>query len=165
MAKPIRHFNRSEPDPIEVQAQAISDIVNKLSENRDAILTSLDILKNLHQMGTLEAILGLLEQRTEIGAIAIQQFNQPSIHNVIKNGMSIFKFLGSLDPDQMQTIFKGLNKGLNHASERLHNGDSPSLWKLGTSMRNPEVKASLSTLLEIMHGLGEALQNDERQLH
>ena len=83
----------------EEQAQAISDIVKALSDNRDAIVLSLDILKNLHEMGLLYAVHGLLEQRTEVGAIAIQQVNQPGMQHGIKNAMNVVKFLGSLDPD------------------------------------------------------------------
>ena len=160
MAKPIRHINNQVPDPAREQAEAISDIVKALSANREAILTSLDILKNLQEMGALAAVHGLLEQRTEVGAIAIQQINQPAMQHVIKNAMSVFNFLGSLDPEQMQTIFSGLTRGLEHASERIQNGDNPSLWKLGTSIRNPEIKASLSTMLEIMQGLGEAFHHN-----
>lgn len=163
MAKPIRHINKSVPNPIEEQAQAANDIVKALSENRDAIILTLDILKNLHEMGALNAVNAMLEQRTEVGAIAIQQMNQPGMQHVLKNVMSVFNFLSSMDPNHMQSILDGLTRGLGYATERLESGKSPSLWKLGTSMRNPEVKASLSTMVDVLYGLGEAFK-DEKQL-
>lgn len=165
MAKAIRHINKNAPSPAEERGQAISDIVIALSENRDAIVVTLEILKNLHEMGALNAVNALLEQRTEVGAIAIQQVNQPGIQHAIKNGMMVFKFLGSLNPQQMEAIFNGLQRGFEYATERLETGKDPSLWKLGTSMWNPDVKASLSTMIELLQGLGEAFQDEKQQLH
>jgi uncharacterized protein YjgD (DUF1641 family) len=167
MAKPIRQINPSVPDPAEEQAQAISDVVNAISENREAIVLSLNILKSLHEMGLLNAVNGLLEQRTEVGAIAIQQLNQSGMQNTIKNIMNVFQFIGSLDPEQMGAIFKGLNRGFEYATERLEQGRNPSLWRIGTRMRKPDVLASLATMVEMLQGLGEAFLQDDKdgQLH
>lgn len=162
MARAIRQINYHDPDPAAEQAQAISDIVKALSDNRDAIVLSLEILKNLHEMGLLSAVHGLLENRTDVGAIAFQQVNQPGIQNGIKNTMNVVKFLGSLNPEQMEAIFKGLNRGFEIATDRLERGKNPSLWELGTSMRKPDVKASLSTMVEILQGLGEAFHFDKK---
>ena len=162
LARPIRSIDKSIPNPAVEQAQALSDIINALSENRDAIVVTLDILKNLHEMGALNTISALLQQRTEVGAIAIQQMNQPGMQHVFKNIMSIFNFLGSMDTNHMQSIVDGLTRGLEYATERLESGKNPSLWELGTSMRNPEVKKSLSTMVDVLHGLGEAFQDDKK---
>jgi uncharacterized protein YjgD (DUF1641 family) len=166
MAKAIKQINKSIPNPEEEQAQAISDILKALSDNREAILTTLGIMKHLHEMGVLNALHGMLEQRTEVGAIAIQQMNQPTMHNTIKNGINAFKFLGGVKPEQLQSIFQGLGHGLERSSEMIQKGEYPSLWKLGTSIRNPEVRASLSTMVEFLQGMGEVFnheQNEPRQ--
>ena len=165
MAKPISNINKSISNPAEEQTQAVNDIVKALSENRDAFILTLDILKNLNEMGALNAVSALLQQRTEVAAIAIQQVNQPGMQHIIKNAMSVLSFLSSINPNQMQTIFNGLTKGLEYATERLESNQNPSLWKLGISMREPEVKASLSTMVDVLHGLGEAFQSEKHQLH
>jgi uncharacterized protein YjgD (DUF1641 family) len=165
MAKAIRQIKKHVPNPQEEQAQAISDIVKALAENREAILTTIGILKNLQEMGALDAVHGLLEKRNEVGAIAIGQLNQPSMHNTIKNAINAFKFMGSVNPTQLQTILKGLSHGLERATESVPNGEEPSLWKLGKSMRDPEVKASLATMVEFLHGMGEAFHQEHREIH
>ena len=81
MAKAIRQINKSIPTEEELQLQAISDIMKAIGENRDAILTSLDILKNLHDIGVLQAIQGLVEQRVDVATIALKQINQPAMHH------------------------------------------------------------------------------------
>ena len=81
MAKAIRQINKSIPTEEELQLQAISDIMKAIGENRDAIVTSLDILKNLQDIGVLQAVQGLLEQRVDVATIALKQINQPAMHN------------------------------------------------------------------------------------
>ena len=81
MAKAIRQINKSVPTEEELQLQAISDIMKAIGENRDAIVTSLDILKNLQDLGVLQAVQGLLEQRVDVATIALKQINQPAMHN------------------------------------------------------------------------------------
>ena len=81
MAKAIRQINKSVPTEEELQLQAISDIMKAIGENRDAIVTSLDILKNLQDIGVLQAVQGLLEQRVDVATIALKQINQPAMHN------------------------------------------------------------------------------------
>jgi hypothetical protein len=39
------------------------------------------------------------EQRTDVGALAIEQLNEPSMHNTNKNEKIGFKFLCSVDPE------------------------------------------------------------------
>jgi uncharacterized protein YjgD (DUF1641 family) len=166
MAKAIKQINKSVPNDVDEQAQAIGDIVKALSENRDALLTALGIVKNLQDMGVLTALHALIEQRNEVGAIAVQQMNQPAMHNVMKNGINVFKFLGSVKPEQLQAIFQGLSQGFERSSEMTQKGGTPSLWKLGTSIRDPDVKASLSTMIEFLHGMGEVFnQGDQGKLH
>jgi uncharacterized protein YjgD (DUF1641 family) len=165
MAKPIRQINKAVPDPVEEQAQAITDIVKSLSENRDAILTTLGILRNLQDMGVLNALHGLLEQRNEIGSLAIQQINQPAMHNTIKNAINVFKFIGSVKPEQLQAIIQGVSQGFERSIETLQKGESLSLWKLGNSFRDPDVKASLTTMVEFLHGMGEVFNQDQRNMH
>lgn len=165
MAKAIRQIKKQIPSPAEEQAQAITDIVTALADNRQAIMTTLGILKNLHEMGALDAVHGLLEKRNDVGVIAVGQLNQPAMHNTIKNGINAFKFLGSVNPNQLQTIFEGLSHGLERSTESVKKGEDPSLWKLGKSMRNPEVRTSLATMVEFLQGMGEAFHQEQREIH
>ncbi|WP_462413537.1 helical membrane plugin domain-containing protein [Neobacillus sp. Marseille-QA0830] len=165
MAKPIRQINKSVPNPVEEQAQALSDVLKAITDNREAIVTSLDILKQLQDMGALTAIQSLLVKRTEVGAIAIGQINQPTMQHAIKNAMNAFKFFGSLDPEQVQTMIQSVSGGLERFTETMQHGESKSLWKLSTSLFNPEVRASLTTMMEFLHGMGESIHHDQQPIH
>ena len=159
MAKAIRQINKSVPTEEELQLQAISDIMKAIGENRDAIVTSLDILKNLQDLGVLQAVQGLLEQRVDVATIALKQINQPAMHNTIKNAFNAIKFLGTVKPEQLQLILQGLGQGLERTSENNQQQEHQSLWKMSKSLRDPDVKASLSTALEFLQGMGEVFNN------
>ena len=140
MAKAIRQINKSVPTEEELQLQAISDIMKAIGENRDAIVTSLDILKNLQDIGVLQVVQGLLEQRVDVATIALKQINQPAMHNTIKNAFNAIKFLGTVKPEQLQLILQGLGQGLERTLGNNQQQEHQSLWKMSKSLRDPEGK-------------------------
>lgn len=93
MAKSIRQIRREVPNEAEEQAQAINEILKELAENKEAVLSFIELAKGLHDMKVFDTAGSLLKQSDEVGAIAIEQLNQPAVHNVIKSGFGIFKFL------------------------------------------------------------------------
>ncbi|PJN92193.1 DUF1641 domain-containing protein, partial [Bacillus sp. mrc49] len=111
MAKAIKQIRKEAPNPEAEQSKAVTDIVAALAENRDAIMATIGIVGQLHEMGVLNTVNGLLEKRVDVGVIAVQQLNQPNMHNTIKNGMNAFNFLGQLNPDQLQTVLNGVSHG------------------------------------------------------
>lgn len=165
MAKAVRQISKSVPNQQEEQAEAVAAIIKELADNREAIVSTIAILKNLHEMGVLNIFKGLLEQRTDVGAIAIQQMNQPAMYNIIKNGMSAAKFLGSVNPEQLTNILEGVNKGMQRASESVDRKEDAGLWKLGKNIRTPEARASLAVMTEFLQGMGQAFQQEKRETH
>ena len=166
MAKAIRQIKKSIPTEEELQLQAVSEIMKAIGENRDAIVSSLDILKNFHDLGVLQAVQGLLEQPVDVATIALKQINQPAMHNTIKNAFNAFKFLGSVKPEQLQLVLQGLSQGLERISENSNQQhQQQSLWQMSKSLRDPDVKASLSTAIEFLQGMGEVFNNEGKTLH
>ncbi|MFP3917605.1 DUF1641 domain-containing protein [Lysinibacillus telephonicus] len=165
MAEAIKQIRKEIPTPEQEQSQAIADIIAALASNREAIISTIGIIKHLQDMGVLDALNGLLEKRVDVGAIAIQQINQPGMHNMIKNGMNTIKFLGQLNPDELQIMLDGVSRGLEKLGERIDKNEKVSLWQLGNSVRNEEVRTSLFTMLGLLEGMGEVFQRDKRELH
>jgi uncharacterized protein YjgD (DUF1641 family) len=164
MAKAIRQIKKEVPNPVEEKAEAITAIVDALAENRDAIVKTLNIVKQLNEFGILDAANALLEKRTEVSVIALQQVNQPAMYNAVKNAFNAFKFFSSLQPDKLQTIMSGVDRGLERFTDAVESGEEQSLWKLGRSMTNPEIRTSLTSMLQFLRGMGEAFSEDQQQL-
>lgn len=164
MAKAIKQIKRIFPTEEELQSKTVNEMLSTLAENREAITTLIQIVNQLHDLGLLKVVNGMLDNLSDVGEIAIQQINQPSMHNTIKNGMNAFKFIGSIPPELLQTFMGGMSNGLEKSSQSLNENEKTSLWKLGNSIRTPESKAALSTILNFLEGMGEVfIQKKEGQ--
>jgi uncharacterized protein YjgD (DUF1641 family) len=155
MAKAIKHIDKKQPNAVEEQTEALGEILKLIAENREAITTSLEIIKELHTAGILDVVKGALRTREKIGVIAIEQMNQPEMHRTIRNGIYAMEFLGQLDPDKLKTLFNGISHGLEKTADDHH--EKIGMWGLLKAMRDPGVNASLTTMLNFLNGMGEEI--------
>jgi uncharacterized protein YjgD (DUF1641 family) len=162
MAKAITQI-REVPNPELEQEQAISEIMNELVANKDIIIKTFQIMKGLQDTKVLDAVESMIQQRTEIGAIAIQQVNQPTMHNVIKNGMNAFSFLGSLQPGQLSDVLEGVSHGFKRLAEAGQEGKKHSLWQLRKRLWSKEMRAAMTSMVNFMDGLGEVFLRNRRE--
>jgi uncharacterized protein YjgD (DUF1641 family) len=162
MAKATIHIEKQTPNPVEEQAQAIQKLLVSVAESQDALIVFLDVLKELHTFGILDAMRGLLKNRHQVGVIAITQLNQPGMHHMMKNAMNAMQFLSQLEPNKLQSIMNALASGMQQFSPA---EKPPGLWGMGKALRDPEVMLSMSTMLNFLHGMGEALHQDQKSVH
>ncbi|MGG5254147.1 DUF1641 domain-containing protein [Neobacillus sp. SM06] len=160
MAKATTFIRKLNENKAEENNQAIAEMMEELANNRQAIMEGIHILKGLHDIGALQALQALLEQRTAIGEIAIQQVNQPKMHNVIKNAMTAFGFLSSLDPQKMNTLLDGVSQGFDRIPET---NEKQSLWALQKRFWTQEIRASLTVVVNFLDGMGEAFLRREKE--
>jgi uncharacterized protein YjgD (DUF1641 family) len=163
MAKPILDIQRVEPSPEQVQTQAIQDLIKAIADNREIILDMFEIARQLHEMGILAIIKGLLENRHDVGLIAIQQLNQPKMHHLLKNIVTLTQGLGEIEPIHVQKMFHGLSRGLEASEQVISNGKTPSLWELAKYARDPSVRMSMATIMTILRGMGEAFRDESNR--
>ncbi|CAM3799325.1 DUF1641 domain-containing protein [Mesobacillus thioparans] len=156
MAKAIRQISRQLSNETEERSQAVEEILQALADNKEAVLSMIDMAKELHEIKVFEAAGSLLKQRNEVGVIAMQQVNQPAVHNVIKSGFGLFKFLGALQPSQLETLLNGVTLGLKRMSQTGEKGKKQSIWKMRIRLRSPEIRAAMTTMVDFMEGMGEA---------
>jgi uncharacterized protein YjgD (DUF1641 family) len=163
MAKAIKDIDKKRSNPIEEQTEAIQQLIEMTAESRDALLSFLDILQELHNAGLLDIVQGLLKTRHKVGVLAMGQLNQPEMHRIIKNGINTIQFLGELNPDQLNTMLNGVNKGLEKSTMNTKKGEQVSLWGLAKSIRDPNVKMSISTMMSFLEGMGKGIKKDQVQ--
>ncbi|WP_144481436.1 DUF1641 domain-containing protein [Cytobacillus oceanisediminis] len=156
MAKAIRQISRQATNETEERAQALEEIMQALADNKEAVLSMIEMAKELHEVKVFETAGSLLKQRNEVGVIAMQQVNQPAVHNVIKSGFGLFKFLGGLQPAQLETLMNGVTLGLKRMSQTGEKGKKQSIWKMRVRLRSPAIRAAMTTMVDFMEGMGEA---------
>lgn len=162
MAKAITQI-REVPKPEIEQEQAMTEIMSEIVANKEVILKTIRIMKGLQETKVLDAVESMIDQRTEIGAIAIQQVNQPAIRNVIKNSMNAFSFLGALQPGQLSDVLDGLSHGFERMAESGQKGKKQSLWQLRKRLWSKEMRAAMTSMMNFMDGLGEVFLRNRRE--
>lgn len=157
MAKAIKQIEKTTPSSEELHDQDIAALLKQIAENRQAISTSLNILNELQQTGVLDTLNGLLKTRVKVASIAMEQVNQPSMHNIIRNGFNTIEFLGALDPEKLKVILNAVSKGLDETSERIGQNEPIGLWGMMKTIRDPDVNTALSSMLGFLNGMGKEM--------
>ena len=166
MAKAIRSIEKKPTDGLEQQAEAVQEVLQAVTESKEALVVFLDILKEAHKAGVLDIIQGVLKAREDIGFIAFEQLNQPTMHHTIKNLVGIVEFLGKMEPNQLNRILNGIANGMEKMMDAKEEGKSQQgVWGLTKNLRDPDVNSTLYTAMEFMKGMGEVLRKDSSSYH
>jgi uncharacterized protein YjgD (DUF1641 family) len=163
MAKPIKQIEKKQATPEEIQTQAVNDLLVTLTESRESLTKTLEIVQELQNAGILDMIKGFLKTREKLSVLAVEQLNQPSMHRIIKNGFGAVEFIGELDPDKLKTIMNAVNAGLEKSDKELKSQEQIGMWGMVKALRDPHINASLVMLLNFLQGMGSEL--DKKPLH
>ncbi|MCM3762979.1 DUF1641 domain-containing protein [Alkalihalobacillus oceani] len=159
MARKIEQIDKQMPDQVEINAEALKLLTDQIAENQRSLTVFLEIIEELHAAGILDLMKGLLKTRDKVGALAVEQLNQPGAHRMIKNGMSLLQTASQIEPEQLTRIMNGMTKGLQATAQ--HSSNEPvSMWQMVKMMRDPHVNASLQTMLGFMQGMGQELNKN-----
>lgn len=164
MAKAITNIERYSPSPEEVKEQAIQQVLDAVSENHQALITLLDIVKELQEIGVLDILQGALKNRHDIGVIAVSQLNKPGMHHIMKNGMNALQFMGGLQPDKLQNILNAVDHGIDKMTET-QNDKPMGLLGMSRAMMEPNVTLALGSMINFLRGMGEGMNQAENKVH
>ncbi|GLB60065.1 DUF1641 domain-containing protein [Cytobacillus sp. NCCP-133] len=157
MAKAIKQIELVTPSAEEEKAKDIAALLEQLAENRKAISSAIDILTQLQKSGILDIISGFLHSKEKVAAIAIDQVNQPNMHNIIRNGFNTIDFLGSLDPQQMSIMMDAVTSGLDESAEVMRKNEKRSMWGLMKAMKDPDTNLAMNSMLGFLKGMGKEM--------
>lgn len=157
MAKAIKQIELVQPSAQEEQTQDIAGLLTQLSQNREAISSAIDIMGQLQKSGILDIIQGFLHSKEKVASIAIDQVNQPNMHNIIRNGFNTVDFLGSLDPHQMNIMMSAVTKGLDESAEVMKRNEKASVLGLLKALRDPDINLAINSMLGFLKGMGREM--------
>ncbi|MGF7086422.1 uncharacterized protein YjgD (DUF1641 family) [Kroppenstedtia sanguinis] len=158
MARPIQHIDRMASDSQLEREESLGEILEALTENKEAVLSTLDLLGEIQRAGVLDLLQGIAKNRHEVGVIALTQLNQPDNLQLIRNLIGGVQFLGRLHSDQLNRWLHSIGTGLERSIENLDGEEPESLWELGKWMRSREVRSSLTLLIRFLREMGKAEQ-------
>ncbi|MGG1552790.1 DUF1641 domain-containing protein [Paenibacillus ferrarius] len=161
MAKPTSTIHKHVPTEEERQKQSLDQLSAELADNREAIKKTLDIIKELHESGLLEAAESLLKAKGPISKILIGQAARKPVTNTINNLMGAAGVLSELNPALTKKLLNGVTSGLAAAEERLESDKKVSLLELVKVMNDPDVNRALGFGISFLKGLGQGLNSEK----
>ena len=126
MAKEITVIKKKVVTEEEQKQQVADELLNELSNNREAVEETMQLLAQLQKAGILDAAISLLAAKEDVSKIAVEQLNREPVKNALNNMMGAGEALSSVDPEITKQITSSLVTGLQFATDELNCGKNKS---------------------------------------
>jgi uncharacterized protein YjgD (DUF1641 family) len=150
MAEPVPFRRYIPPDDRDDLARKIEAAPK---DHAEALLSSLQLLQQLHDTGTLDLLRGAVGAGDAVVNHVVNIISSPEMVNVLRNLLALGKIVGSIDPDSLHAAIEG-------SPEDRRNGP-PSLFAIARQMNTEEARTGLSVAVRLLTLLGGAV-NTER---
>ena len=91
VAKEITLIKKKVVTEEEQKQQVADDLLNELSNNREAVEETMQLLAQLQKAGILDAAISLLAAKEDVSKIAVEQLNREPVKNALNNMMGAGK--------------------------------------------------------------------------
>lgn len=154
MANPITTIKRMQVPEEEIKQQNLTDVLDAVSKNKEAILKGIDLLTEVHDSGALDMLYALVRQKDEALKNIVEQANEPTYASILENLSDLLLLAGDLPVDDLAHFLGKFNQGFQEARLSQNKIDT-SLMDLLKAMKDPEVNRSVSMLLGFLRGMGK----------
>jgi uncharacterized protein YjgD (DUF1641 family) len=148
MAKPIELM----PVPRDAREELKRRVENAPGEHAEAVLSAYELLEELHENGTLDALRGAFGAGGEIVKHASSLAAKPESIHVMRNLLILGNLLGSIDPEVLHRIADGLPAAAEQVPE-----EPPSLFQIFRRMRSRNVRRALGAATNVLENAGRGL--------
>lgn len=118
-----------------------------------------DLIETLHASGTLRVLNGFFGKIADVSEVAMQELDSPKGRHAMANAALLFMAFAKLDPDELEALLEGLQRGVGAAREALR-AEPPSTLKLTRMLHDPETRRALYAGLAVVRSLGGAVSDD-----
>lgn len=158
MASPINTIRKQQLTEEQIMEQNLENLKLLLSENKDTINQLFIILKELNNIGALEAASKLLEAKEEVAEIALNQLNREPTTNMINNIMNTASLLTVIDPETTTKLVNSLTNGLDEAKNAVNNDEKIGIYTLLKLLDDPDINRGLKFGFHFLKGFGKSLK-------
>jgi uncharacterized protein YjgD (DUF1641 family) len=177
MAHPITF----KPAPVDPHRELMRRVDEAPREHAEALLVAWELLQTAHDQGILDLAQGLIGGKNLIAGKLAETANLPESIAGIRNGIALARVLGSLDPDMLQRLAKGLEevsqpmverekqealhgtKAAPAQGKKKHEDKPPSLWKILKMAVSADARRGLGFGMNLLVALGRATKADSTQ--
>lgn len=158
MANPIQTIQKTELTQDQIKIQSLENLLSEVAHNKDSLLDTLNLLKELHDSGIMEALGSLLKAKESAAKIALGQITRKPVTNMINNAMAAGGILTELDPETTSKLAKSLTVGLQKAEQGLKADTKLGLFDLMKAIKDPDINRAFGFGFNLLKGIGEGLK-------
>ncbi|MDW2879261.1 MULTISPECIES: DUF1641 domain-containing protein [Bacillaceae] len=162
MAKAITHIQRKTLSEEEKRKKDLMEVEDALIDNKEAILESLKVMRNMHDRGVLSLLSGLFGQGDKVLDILVRAADKPETSNTLKNLLLMGGTLGMINVKQLEPFLLKIDSGIARVAEAGDTQEKTSFFDLARSLKNPEVNRAVTLLLTFLKGMGQETKELER---
>ncbi|UOF91656.1 DUF1641 domain-containing protein [Fodinisporobacter ferrooxydans] len=136
--------------------KSMDQFVDAMAANAEALQEFVKCISLLHARGILPIVNALLDQGEGVMKILVDQAQQPQYATGIKNSIALLEILGSLDVSTIHTMLQAMTQVAEDTKkEEVH---PMTIFRLLGSLKDPDIAAGLSYMLEVVKALGKDLR-------
>lgn len=158
MAKPIQIIKKIECTEEQKQTQSLESLLSEVAQNKDSLLETLHLLKELHNSGILEALNSFVQAKEEVAKIAVGQMTREPVTNIINNAMAAGGALTNLEPEMTKKLMDSIANGLQKAELGLQSNSKVGVMDLIKALKDPDLNRAIGFGLNVLKGVGEGLK-------
>ncbi|MCZ8513721.1 DUF1641 domain-containing protein [Paenibacillus filicis] len=160
MAKPIATIRKQIPTENERKKQSLDQLSADLAENDAALKKTIEIVRELHDSGILEAVQSMLKAKESIAKIVLNQATREPVTNLINNLMGAAGLLTSLDTELTKKLAGSVVQGMDEGSKHLQSNNKISMFDLLKVLNDPDINRAIGFGIYFMKGLGKGLKEE-----
>jgi uncharacterized protein YjgD (DUF1641 family) len=162
MAKAITHIQRKTLSEEEKRKKDLMEVEDALIDNKEAILESLKVMRNMHDRGVLSLLSGLFGQGDKVLDILVRAADKPETSNTLKNLLLMAGTLGMINVKQLEPFLLKIDSGIARVAEAGDTQEKTSFFDLAKSLKDPEINRAVTLLLTFLKGMGQETKELER---
>jgi uncharacterized protein YjgD (DUF1641 family) len=152
----MAHAITFKPKPVDYHQELMKRVEAAPKEHAEALLVLWDLLQTSHDTGILELAQGLIGGKDMIAGKLAESAKLPESVAAIRNAIAMARILGSVDPDVLQRLAKGLDDA---SKEHRKEVKPPSLWQLGKRALSEDSRRGISFATHLLAVLGRATKS------
>lgn len=158
MAKPITTIQKRVLTEEETKQQKLEELKTLLADNDEALNQTLEIVRELHKSGMLEAASSMLQAKDKIAKIAVGQVSREPITNLINTVMGATSALTTVDPEVTTKLVNSVVSGMNEANEQAQNPKQIGMFELFKALKDPDINRAIGFGMHFLKGMGKGLK-------
>ncbi|MCA1040343.1 DUF1641 domain-containing protein [Bacillus infantis] len=162
MAKAITHIQRKTLTEEEKRKKDLMEVEDALIDNKEAILESLKVMRNMHDRGVLTLLSGLFGQGDKVLDILVRAADKPETSNTLKNLLLMGGTLGMINVKQLEPFLLKIDSGIARVAEAGDTQEKTGFFDLAKSLKDPEINRAVTLLLTFLKGMGQETKELER---